>query len=34
MLSEIKKELLDQPNAIVEILEYFNFVRINLSTRE
>lgn len=34
MLSEIKKQLLDQPNAIVEILEYFNFARINLSTRE
>ena len=34
MLSEIKKQLLEQPDAIVEILEYFNFARINLSARE
>ena len=34
MLSEIKKELLKQPNVIVEILEYFDFTRIKLSGRE
>lgn len=34
MLSEIKKQLLEQPDAIVEILEYFDFARINLSERE
>ena len=34
MLSEIKKELLKQPDVIVEILEYFDFARISLSARE
>lgn len=34
MLSEIKSELLKQPDIIVELLEYFDFERIKLSSRE
>lgn len=34
MLSEIKEELLKQPDAIIEILEYFDFTHISLSSRE
>lgn len=34
MLSEIKEELLKNPGAIVELLEYFSFAHIKLSTRE
>lgn len=34
MLSEIKKELLKQPDIIVELLEYFDFTHIRLSGRE
>lgn len=34
MLSEIKEELLKTPNAIVELLEYFDFAHIKPSIRE
>ena len=34
MLGEIKEELLKNPEAIVEILEYFDFAHIKLSSRE
>lgn len=34
MLSEIKEELLKNPDAIVELLEYFDFAHIKPSTRE
>lgn len=34
MLSEIKEELLKNTDAIVELLEYFDFAHIKLSTRE
>ena len=34
MLGEIKEELLKNPEAIVEILEYFDFSHIKLSSRE
>ena len=34
MLSEIKKELLKQPDVMVELLEYFDFTHIRLSGRE
>ena len=34
MLSEIKEELLKQPDNIITLLEYFDFERIKLSSRE
>lgn len=34
MLNEIKEELLKNPNAIVDLLERFDFTHINLSSRE
>ena len=34
MLSQIKEELLKKPDTIVELLEYFDFARIKLSSRE
>lgn len=34
MLSEIKEELLKDPNAIIELLEHFDFAHIKLSARE
>lgn len=34
MLSEIKEELLKQPDAIIELLEYFDFDHISPSNRE
>lgn len=34
MLSEIKEQLLEQPDAIIEILEHFDFEHITLSNRE
>ena len=34
MLGEIKEELLKNPEAIVEILEYFGFTHMKLSSRE
>lgn len=34
MLSEIKEELLKNPDAIIELLEYFDFAHIKPSTRE